>query len=169
MKTQILAILAAGAVAGAPTASSAGNLVDTAVAVNSSGPYAGAFDTLVAALGAADPAILEALRGNGQLTVFAPTDDAFAKLNLDPTNVGTALSSENLSTILLYHVANGRQAANAVTNKKQIRTLAKMSFAVDGAVLTDEIGGKSNIVVTDVEADNGIIHAIDSVLLPFQP
>lgn len=168
MKLHLIAVAGAAALASAPAATAA-NLVDTAVEVNASGPYAGSFDTLVAALGAADPAILEKLSSKGQMTVFAPTDDAFAALNLDPTSVATALSQENLSRILMYHVANGRLPSQAVTSKSQVQTLAKMPIAVDGTALTDEVGRTSNIIVPDVEADNGIIHVIDGVLLPFQP
>ncbi|HMB68870.1 MAG TPA: fasciclin domain-containing protein [bacterium] len=169
MKTPILTGLAAAALALAPASSSAGNLAETAAAANSSGPYAGSFDTLLAAVGAADPAVLAKLSSPGQLTVFAPTDDAFAAAGVDAANVATAFSRADLTKILLYHVANGRQNSKAVTSKKQIRTLAGMSLSVNGAVLTDELGRDSNIIVTDVEADNGVIHAIDSVLLPFQP
>jgi uncharacterized surface protein with fasciclin (FAS1) repeats len=169
MKTPILAALAVAALTVAPASSSAGNLAETAAAANSSGPYAGSFDTLLAAVGAADPAVLEKLTSPGQVTVFAPTDDAFAAAGLDETSVATAFSQADLTKILLYHVAPGRQSASSVTKKKQIRTLAGMFLAVNGAVLTDELGRDSNILVTDVEADNGVIHAIDSVLLPFQP
>jgi uncharacterized surface protein with fasciclin (FAS1) repeats len=169
MNAKLFAILAAGTLAAAPVATSADNLVDTAVAVNSSGPYAGAFDTLIAALGAADPAVLETLSGKGQYTVFAPTDDAFAALDLDPSNVGTALSQEALTSILLYHVAHGRLDAGAVTDKSRVRTISKEFFSVSGTQLTDAVGRNANIIVTDVEADNGIIHAIDGVLLPFMP
>jgi hypothetical protein len=63
-------------------------LVDVAIAVNTEGPFAGQFDTLIAAVLAADPAVLKTLSGNGQFTVFAPTDDAFAALGLNPTNIG---------------------------------------------------------------------------------
>jgi uncharacterized surface protein with fasciclin (FAS1) repeats len=143
-------------------------IVEVAIAVNSEGPYAGAFDTLIAALGAADPAVLETLGGNGQHTVFAPTDDAFAALELNPDNVGD-LDQDFLTQVLLYHVAHGRRYAADVLDSERIRTLQRGFLLQDGGVLTDNLGGEANIIVTDVEAANGIIHAIDAVVLPFEP
>jgi uncharacterized surface protein with fasciclin (FAS1) repeats len=169
MKTPILATLVGAALIAVPASSPAANLAETATAANTSGPYAGSFDTLLAAVGAADPAVLERLTSPGQSTVFAPTDDAFAAAGLDPSNVGSAFSQADLTQILLYHVAKGRLSSNAVVNKKKIKTLSGMELAVSGTVITDEVGRNANIIVTDVEADNGVIHAVDSVLLPFQP
>lgn len=146
-------------------------IVDVAIAVNSSGPYAGMFDTLIAAVLAADPAVVATLSGNGQHTVFAPTDDAFLLLNLDPDNVGD-LPQEFLTAVLLYHVAPGRRYAEDVLDSYRIRTILKGKdgfLMQDGGVLTDNLGGKANIIVTDVEAANGIIHVIDAVVLPFAP
>jgi uncharacterized surface protein with fasciclin (FAS1) repeats len=146
-------------------------IVDVAIAINSDGPYAGAFDTLIAAVLAADPAVLETLSGNGQYTVFAPTDDAFADLGFDPDNIGD-LPQDALTQILLYHVAPGRRYAEDVIYSDRIRTLykGKMGFLFqDSGVLTDNLGRNANIIVTDVEAANGIIHAIDAVVLPFAP
>jgi uncharacterized surface protein with fasciclin (FAS1) repeats len=147
-------------------------IVDVAIAVNSEGPFAGAFDTLIAAVLAADPAVLATLLGNGQHTVFAPTDDAFADLDLYPDNIGD-LPQEALTQILLYHVAPGRRYAADVIASERIRTLygrGQMGLLdqYDG-VLTDNLGREANIIVTDVEAANGIIHAIDAVVLPFAP
>jgi len=137
-------------------------IVDVAVYANSpEGPFPGAFDTLLAAVGAANPAVAATLAGNGQHTVFAPTDDAFAKIGLNPDNIGE-VPEETLTQILLYHVANGRRDAADVTTSSQIRTLQRGFVQVDGAVLNGEI----NIIVTDVFAANGVIHAIDGVLLP---
>jgi uncharacterized surface protein with fasciclin (FAS1) repeats len=147
-------------------------IVDVAIAVNSEGPFAGAFDTLIAAVLAADPVVVETLSGNGQFTVFAPTDGAFADLGLDPSNIGT-LPQEALTQILLYHVAPGRRYAEDVIDSERIRTLygrGQMGFLMqDNGVLTDNLGREANIIVTDVEAANGIIHAIDAVVLPFTP
>ena len=145
------------------------NLVEVAVATNSEGPFAGQFDTLIAAVVAADPAVLETLTGNGQHTVFAPTDDAFAALGLDETNVATDLSQETLTQILLYHVAHGRRDAADILDSKRIRTLQRGFLRQDGGVLTDNLGREATIIVTDVKAANGIIHAIDAVVLPFAP
>jgi uncharacterized surface protein with fasciclin (FAS1) repeats len=144
-------------------------IVDVAIEVNSAGPFAGQFDTLIAAVLAANPAVLETLSGNGQFTVFAPTDDAFADLGLNPGNVGTALSQEDLTNVLLYHVARGRRNSNAVLGSKRIRTLYRGFLKQDGGVLTDNLGRPAEIIVTDVEAANGVIHAIDAVVLPYLP
>lgn len=143
-------------------------IVDVAIAVNSEGPYAGAFDTLIAAVLAADPAVLATLSGNGQFTVFAPTDDAFADLGLDETNIGT-LPQEFLTDVLLYHVARGRRYAEDVVASDRIRMLKGGFLLQDAGVLTDNLGREANIIVTDVEAANGIIHAIDAVVLPYTP
>ena len=167
-----LALLVALLFAFAPDSDAAGpkgpNLVDVAVAVNSSGPYAGQFDTLIAAVLAADPAVVATLTGNGQHTVFAPTDDAFADLGLNPGNVG-GFDKAALTQILLYHVANGRRDAGDVTTSDQIRTLQGSRLQVNGAVLTDNLDRQANIFVTNVPAANGIIHVIDAVVLPFAP
>jgi len=143
-------------------------IVDVAIAVNSDGPFAGAFDTLIAAVLAADPIVLAKLSGNGQFTVFAPTDDAFAALGLDETNVGT-LDQDFLTDVLLYHVARGRLYAEDVLDKERIRTLQRGFLFQDGGTLTDNLDREANIIVTDVEAANGIIHAIDAVVLPYAP
>ena len=155
-----------GLVAG-PVAAAGGskNIVDTAVAVNSSGPFAGQFDTLIAAVLAADPIVAKTLSGRGQFTVFAPTDAAFAKLGLNESNVGT-LPKAALTNILLYHVARGERLAADVLDSSRIRMLNGDFVRQSGGVLTDAQGGKSTIIVTDVRASNGVIHAIDSVLLP---
>lgn len=144
------------------------SIVDVAIAVNSEGDYAGAFDTLIAGLLAADPAVLATLDGNGQFTVFAPTDDAFAVLGLDEDNIAT-LDQGVLTEILLYHVVRGRRYAEDVVGSDQLRTLLKQFVGQDGGVLTDGVGLESNIIVVNVEAANGVIHAIDNVLLPYIP
>ncbi|MHC4118388.1 MAG: fasciclin domain-containing protein [Planctomycetota bacterium] len=143
-------------------------IVDVAIEINSSGPFAGDFDTLIAAVLAADPAVVDTLAGNGQHTVFAPTDDAFADLGLDPNSVGE-LDQDVLTEILLYHVAHGRRYATSVLGSRRIRTLQRGFLLQDGGVLTDTQDRDANIIATDVEAANGIIHAIDAVVLPFAP
>lgn len=143
-------------------------IVDVAIEINSSGPFAGDFDTLIAAVLAADPAVVDTLAGNGQHTVFAPTDDAFADLALDPNSVGE-LDQDVLTEILLYHVAHGRRYATSILDSSRIRTLQRGFLLQDGGVLTDTQDRDANIIVTDVEAANGIIHAIDAVVLPFAP
>jgi uncharacterized surface protein with fasciclin (FAS1) repeats len=151
--------------AAAKRAAKAPSIVDVAIAVNASGPYAGAFDTLIAAVLAADPAVVQTLSSRAQYTVFAPTDDAFAKLGLDATNIGTVPQAD-LTNILLYHVAYGRRYAADVIASDQIRMLNGGFVFQSGGVLTDAQERMSTIIVTDVAASNGVIHAIDTVLLP---
>lgn len=159
-----LSVFVSGALAGpkGPT------IVDVAIAVNSDGPFAGQFDTLIAAVLAADPAVLNTLSGNGQFTVFAPTDAAFAALELTPDNIGT-LPQAFLTDVLLYHVAHGSRYAEDVVDSKRIRTLNKSFLLQAGGVLTDNLGREATIIVTDVPAANGVIHAIDAVVLPYAP
>lgn len=143
-------------------------IVDVAVAVNSEGEYAGLFDTLIAAVGAADPAIAATLTGNGQHTVFAPTDAAFEAIDLTPENIGE-VDQAFLTDVLLYHVANGRRDSGDVVSSSKIRTLLKDFVMQDGGVLTDNLDRQATIIVTDVPAANGIIHVIDAVVLPYLP
>jgi len=170
------AVLVSFGLAAAPEAEANGkgkskgpNLVEVAIAVNSSGQFAGAFDTLIAAVLAADPAVVERLTAKRQSTVFAPTDDAFAALGLNPGNIGT-LDQDALTQILLYHVVNGRRDSNDVIGSTQLRTLQGGFLRQDSGTLIDNNTDSfnANIIVTDVPASNGIIHAIDAVLLPFQ-
>lgn len=114
----------------------------------------GNFTTLVAALSCTG--LVPAVSADKQLTVFAPTDAAFAKLSLDASNV---CSTPDLSTILLYHVINGRQTSNSVMARSSYMTLS-------GDRLTRTQLGDAGIVATDISARNGIVHVIDSVLLP---
>lgn len=134
------------------------------------------FSTLVAAVQAAD--LVGTLNGEGPFTVFAPTNAAFEKLPegtvpslLEPDNKGT------LSSILTYHVVSGKfMAADVVAaiqdnngkftiNTVQGGTLTA-TLSGDNVVLTDTQGNQSTIIVTDVEASNGVIHAIDTVVMP---
>lgn len=143
------------------------SIVDVAVKLNAPGGAAeGLFDTLIAAVLVADPAVLETLSGYGQHTVFAPTDDAFAAVDLDESNVGD-LDQTVLTQILLYHVSPGRRAAESVTRKNRIRMLFGGFLKQRGGMLTDNTGGKATIIVTDQFAQNGVIHAIDTVVLPY--
>jgi transforming growth factor-beta-induced protein len=127
----------------------------------------GRFTTLVAALGAAG--LVETLSGEGPFTVFAPTDDAFAALPAG--TVDSLLLPENkqkLTDILLYHVVSGKvMAADVVTLTKAPTVLGKdVTITVkDGKVfLNDTV----QVIITDIEASNGVIHVIDAVLLPPQ-
>ena len=136
------------------------DIVDTAVG-------AGSFNTLAAALGAAG--LVDTLKSAGPFTVFAPTDAAFAKL--PPGTVETLLKPENkakLADILTYHVVSGKVMASTVVtmNGKKVATVngAEVTIKVDvsGGVMVD--GAK--VVTTDIDCTNGVIHVIDSVILP---
>ena len=140
-------------------------VIDLAIAANTDGPYAGSFDTLIAGVLAADEKVLRDLTRRGQNTVFAPTDDAFAELGLDENSI-TTLDQDALTDILLYHTANGRRSANSVLKANKIKTQNWGFLKQDAGVLTDAQGGKSNIIVTDLQARNGIVHVIDGVLMP---
>ncbi|MGA1080518.1 MAG: fasciclin domain-containing protein [Steroidobacteraceae bacterium] len=152
----------AGYVAATPS------LVDVAIAANTEGPYAGSFDVLLAAVGAAEPVVATALSTRGQLTVFAPTDTAFEALlaELNVTAEDLLASTELLTDVLLYHVSNGRQPSNAVLGKRQIRMLKGGFVYQSNGILTDNNGREVGFVVTDIPASNGVIHVIDTVLLP---
>lgn len=133
------------------------DIVDTAVA-------AGSFKTLAAALTAAG--LVDALKGAGPFTVFAPTDEAFAKLPAG--TVENLLKPENkaqLQAVLKYHVVSGKLSAKDVSTSKSAATLQgkSLAFVVEGGVV--KVGG-SKVVSADVAASNGVIHVIDTVLLP---
>ena len=134
------------------------DIVDTAVG-------AGQFKTLAAALEAAG--LIDALKGAGPFTVFAPTDEAFAKL---PAGTVESLlrpeNKEKLKSILLYHVVSGNVPASKVLklNGHSVKTLEGSSIKVstkDGVRV-----GNAKVVQTDVMASNGVIHVIDTVLMP---
>jgi uncharacterized surface protein with fasciclin (FAS1) repeats len=144
------------------------SIVDVAIELNNSVEFGGVFDTLIAALLAANPIVLDTLDGRGQFTVFAPTDDAFAEIDLDPNSVAE-LDQEFLTDVLLYHVARGRQSSRPVLRKKQIRMLKGGFLKQKNGVLTDNLGREADIIVMDVKASNGIIHAINRVVLPKAP
>jgi uncharacterized surface protein with fasciclin (FAS1) repeats len=133
------------------------DIVDTAVA-------AGSFKTLVAAIQAAG--LVETLKGKGPFTVFAPTDEAFAKLPAG--TLDNLLKPENkgkLKAILTYHVVPGKVMAKDVVNLKEAKTVNGQMLTItvkDGKVMVD----KANVVKTDVAAGNGVIHVIDAVVLP---
>lgn len=136
------------------------DIVDTAVG-------AGTFKTLAAALGAAD--LVSTLKGTGPFTVFAPTDDAFAKLPAG--TVETLLKPENkekLKEILLLHVVPGSVAAADVVKLKEAKTAGgkTVTISTDGGVKVGTATGMANVVKTDIKAKNGVIHVIDSVILP---
>jgi transforming growth factor-beta-induced protein len=133
------------------------DIVDTAIA-------AGSFNTLAKALTAAG--LVETLKGKGPFTVFAPTDDAFAKLPagtledlLKPEN------KEKLKSILTYHVVSGKLKAAAVIKLKTIKTVNGQELKItvkDGTVMVDN----AKVTKTNIMCSNGVIHVIDAVLMP---
>jgi uncharacterized surface protein with fasciclin (FAS1) repeats len=133
------------------------DIIDTAVA-------AGSFKTLAAALGAAD--LVATLKGAGPFTVFAPTDEAFAKL---PAGTVDALLKDipKLKAILTYHVVAGKVLAADVVklDGKSAKTVngAEVKITTAGGV---KLNGTSTVTKTDIECTNGVIHVIDSVILP---
>jgi len=122
----------------------------------------GRFKTLVAALQAAD--LVDALKGPGPFTVFAPTDDAFAKLPKG-TVEGLLKDIPKLKEILLYHVASGKFMAADVVKKTSLATLANKPLSISATGGKVMVGG-AQVVLTDIEASNGVCHVIDSVMLP---
>lgn len=134
------------------------------------------FSTLVAAVTAAG--LGETLSGEGPFTVFAPTNDAFAKIDEATLTELTTNDTETLGAILQYHVVAGSIDAATLTAAIEeagdagytITTVGGGTLTakiVDGAVvLTDAAGGTSTVIATDVGASNGMIHAIDTVLMP---
>lgn len=145
------------------------DIVDVAASVND-------FSTLVTAVKAAD--LVGALKGDGPFTVFAPTNDAFAKI--DANTLNSLLKPANkakLTSILTYHVIPGKIDASAVVKalksgggKAELKTLSGAKLKVmkkDGKIwLKDQNGNYSQIVKTDVMASNGVIHVIGDVVMP---
>jgi len=133
------------------------DIVDTAVA-------AGSFQTLAKALDAAG--LVETLKGKGPFTVFAPTDEAFAKLPAG--TLDELLKPENkakLTAILTYHVVPGKVLASQVVNLQSAKTIKGQSVTITtegGTVMVDN----AKVIKTDILCSNGVIHVIDSVLLP---
>ncbi len=131
------------------------DLVDTAV-------QAGSFDTLVKAV--KEAGLVDALKGKGPLTVFAPTDEAFAALP-DGALQGLLADKAKLKAVLLYHVVPGRVLAKDAVKLDSAKTLQgdRVAISVDGHGVTVN---DARVVKTDVLASNGVIHVIDRVLLP---
>jgi uncharacterized surface protein with fasciclin (FAS1) repeats len=144
--------------AAAPAANAAGkDIVDTAVA-------AGKFNTLAAALKAAG--LVDTLKGEGPFTVFAPTDEAFAKL---PAGTLESLlkpeNKEKLKVVLTYHVVPGKAMSSDLKDGQSVTTVngKGATVKIDGGKVTV---GDATVVKPDVAATNGVIHVIDTVLIP---
>jgi transforming growth factor-beta-induced protein len=157
----VLALFAAVSVANAQMASHDMPMEKDIVEVAAE---AGTFNTLIAAAQAAG--LVEALKGDGPLTVFAPTDEAFAKLPAG--TVEELLKPENkdkLAKILLYHVVPGKVTSAEVVNLTSAKSLEgdMIDITIDsGNVYVDD----AQVIAVDVEASNGVIHVIDAVILP---
>lgn len=149
----MLGIGAVGTAGAREGASGDDTIVDVAMAADG-------FDVLVAAV--VEAGLVDALSGDRQLTVFAPTDEAFNALGITADNVDQ-LDDEFLVDVLTYHVPPGRRYADSVVNAPTVPTLNGAEIDVDGTTLN---GGQADIVATDIEASNGVIHVIDGVLLP---
>jgi uncharacterized surface protein with fasciclin (FAS1) repeats len=139
-------------------AAQAADIVETAAG-------AGSFDTLVAAVQAAD--LVEVLKGEGPFTVFAPTDEAFARL--PEGTVENLLKPENkqqLVEILTYHVVPGKTMSGDLAGKEVEATTVQGSEVAIDATGDSVMVGDATVVQADVEADNGVIHVIDAVIMP---
>jgi uncharacterized surface protein with fasciclin (FAS1) repeats len=147
-------LFAAAALSAASSFAAAADIVDTAAS-------AGQFNTLVKAVQAAG--LVDTLKGKGPFTVFAPTDEAFAKL--PPGTVESLLQDkQKLTQVLTYHVVPGRVTA-AQVKPGPVKTVQGQSLRVrseGGNVTVDN----AKVIKTDVMASNGVIHVIDSVVLP---
>jgi len=142
---------------GVAPAARAADIIDTAVA-------AGSFTTLVAAVKAAG--LVDALKGPGPLTVFAPTDEAFAKLG--KATIDDLLKPENkdkLKGILLYHVVGAKVMSTDITKTLTPATLQGATITVVPSAAGVTVNG-AKVIKADVGASNGVIHVIDTVILP---
>jgi len=130
------------------------NIVETAIA-------AGSFKTLVEAVKAAN--LVDTLSGPGPFTVFAPNDEAFAKLPAG-TVEGLLKDIPKLKSVLTYHVVPGKVMSDDVIKMQSAKTVQGQSVSID---TTDGVKiDSAKVVKADIEADNGVIHVIDSVILP---
>lgn len=135
------------------------DVVDTAIA-------AGSFKTLVKAVQAAG--LVETLKGKGPFTVFAPTDDAFAKLPKG-TVEGLLKDIPKLKTVLTYHVVPGKVMSTDVAKMKSAKTVQGQTIKIDASKWHLHKNVKindANVIKADVTTDNGVIHVIDKVILP---
>lgn len=130
------------------------DIVDTAVS-------AGNFNTLVTAV--KEAGLADVLKGDGPFTVFAPTDEAFAKIPEETLNALLA-DKEALTRVLTYHVVSGKVMAADVVKLASAETVQGQSISIDtsNGVKVDN----ANVIRTDIETSNGVIHVIDSVILP---
>jgi len=157
LRNIVLGMLATLAAAGTASAADTKDIVDTAVA-------AGSFKTLAKALDAAG--LVQTLKGAGPFTVFAPTDEAFAKLPAG--TLEELLKPENkakLQRILTYHVVSGKVTAADVVKLHEAKAVSGDTIAIAANGGTVTVDG-AHVVKTDIAASNGVIHVIDTVILP---
>ena len=158
LRRSLLSLMAIVAVSSGIAPASAADIVDTAV-------KAGKFNTLATALKAGG--LIETLKGPGPFTVFAPTDDAFKKLPAG--TVESLLKPENkaqLVKILTYHVVPGKVMSASLAGKKtEAKTVEGASVVVDATMGGVKVND-ATVTTADVAADNGVIHIIDTVLMP---
>ena len=131
------------------------DIVDTAI-------ENGNFTTLVTALTEAD--LVETLRGTGPFTVFAPDDDAFAKVDVT-TLTNLIADVPNLTKVLLFHVVSGKLMAADVVAETELTSVegSPLAIVVAGSTVTVDV---ATITATDIECSNGVIHVIDTVMIP---
>lgn len=155
--------LVAPAAAARPADAGRPTLLSRAIAINEA---TGEFSTLIS-LASQYPGIVEALSGKSQLTLFAPTDQAFddlfaflATLGIQPGD----LTADQIETVLLYHVTAGRWSADRIAGASSLTMLSgeSVTISTNGSVMVND----STVIIADVAASNGFIHAIDAVLLP---
>jgi uncharacterized surface protein with fasciclin (FAS1) repeats len=153
-KLIVAAAIVAVTAAAAPVRAAEKDIVDTAVS-------AGSFTTLVKLV--KEAGLVDTLKGPGPFTVFAPTDEAFAKVP-KATLDALAADKDKLRAVLTYHVVPGRVMAADVTTLTGAKTVQGQSVAIStsGGVKVDN----ANVVKTDIACTNGVIHVIDSVILP---
>ncbi|HJQ14661.1 MAG TPA: fasciclin domain-containing protein [Anaerolineales bacterium] len=166
MYALLIAAFAFSAFAAPVAAQGTGTIVDVALAANA---QTGEFSILIAALQAANPDVIRRLSNpEKEFTVFAPTDAAFTALLTELGVTAEELLSDKmmLSRVLRYHIARGELEAAEVLASDRIRTVQGGRLWQAEGVLTDANGRTSNIVQTDIQASNGVIHVIDNVLLP---
>lgn len=157
VSVMFLAVFSTAVNAGGHKAEGPGDIVDVAAG-------AGSFNTLVAAVQAAG--LVDALKGDGPLTVFAPTDEAFAAL--PEGTLDSLLKPENkdqLAAILLYHVVSGKVMSSDLSGTVNAETLQGDTIEIVASADGVTVNG-ANVVTADVAASNGVIHVIDAVILP---
>ena len=154
LRKSVFAFTAVAAIATSAFAMGEKDIVDTAA-------EAGTFTTLLAAAEAAG--LVDTLKGDGPFTVFAPTDEAFAALP-EGTVEGLLADPEALAAILTYHVVPGEVMSTDLSNGMTATTVngADITIMTEGGVMVNE----ANVIAADVDASNGVIHVIDSVILP---